>query len=327
MADLGPVRLPAEWEEQEAIWLSWPVSELIWPGKREAIWQAFAELASQLSYFEPVKINAAGSAHEEIREKLNAVKADLSVITLYDHPTDDVWCRDHGAIFVKQDGKLAASDWQFNAWGGKYEPYDLDNALAAKMAEAVGVPITSSELILEGGAIECNGAGLLLTTETVLLNDNRNPDWSRAQVEAELGRMLGVNEIVWLPRGLDHDDTDGHIDNVTRFIGENAVLTCVSDTQPQLIESRRLLSDRFETVIDLPLPELITLESKPSSYANYALVNDAVLVPCYSQPANDDRAAGIIGECFPGRKIVPVDCRLFLEEGGAVHCLTQHQPV
>jgi len=349
MSDIANLRLPAEWEEQSAIWLSWPVNGHIWPGLREEIWQHFAALAAQFSYFEPVKINAAGSAHAEIREKLNAARADLTVISLYDHPTDDVWCRDHGAVFAKDGaGKLVAIDWQFNAWGGKFEPHDTDNTVACKMAEAVGAPVISSELILEGGAIESNGAGVLLTTDEVLLNPNRNPQWSREQIEAELRRMLGVKEIFWLTRGLDHDDTDGHIDNITRFVAEDAVLTSVNPTimpatapafQTQLVENRRLLRERFETVIDLPLPEQYSLkrnpgaatsegtQPKPVSYANYALVNDAVIVPSFGQPENDERAAGIIGDCFPGRKIVPFDCRLFLEEGGAVHCLSQHEPV
>lgn len=353
----GQIHLPPEWEEQAAIWLSWPVSTHIWPGQRSAIWEAFARLVAQFSYVEPVKINAAGSAHAEICDVLNRARADLAVITLHDHPTDDVWCRDHGAVFVKdEDRRLVATNWQFNAWGGKFEPYDEDNAVARLMADAVGVPVVSSELILEGGAIESNGAGVLLTTEAVLLNPNRNPDWSRVQVEAEFRRMLGVTEVIWLPRGLDHDDTDGHIDNIARFIGQDAVLACVNPPhlptdapayQRQLDDNLRLLSERFSTVIDLPLPEPLrpargrtsrggdacpqasadgSNPPPPASYANYALVNDAVIVPSFGQSANDGRAQGIIGDCFSGRKVVPFDCRLFLEEGGAVHCLTQHEP-
>ncbi|MBC2594690.1 agmatine deiminase family protein [Ruficoccus amylovorans] len=330
--------LPAEWEPQDAIWLSWPVSTHIWSDFREEIEPAFAQLAAQFSYFEPVRINADGRAHGKIREHLNRARADLSVIELYDHPTDDVWCRDHGAVFVRDaaTGKLAATDWQFNAWGGKFTPYDRDNTAAARMADALGIPCHRSELILEGGAIESNGAGVLLTTEEVLLNPNRNPEWSRSQVEAELRRLFGVREIFWLPRGLDHDDTDGHIDNMTRFIGENAILTAVepktmpagATCQPWLEEARLRLKERFETVLELPLPEPDATwpEPRPASYLNYALVNDAVIVPSFGQPKNDDFARGLLADCFPGRKAVSFDCRLFLEEGGAVHCLSQHQP-
>ncbi|MGE9293815.1 MAG: agmatine deiminase family protein [Puniceicoccales bacterium] len=352
--------LPAEWEPQDAIWLSWPVSTHIWPEFRAEIEPAFAQLAAQFSHFEPVKINADGRAHAKIREHLNRARADLSVIELYDHPTDDVWCRDHGAVFVRDvaTGKLAATDWRFNAWGGKFEPYDRDNEAAARMAAALGVPCHRSELILEGGAIESNGAGVLLTTEEVLLNPNRNPEWSRQQVEAELRRLFGVKEIFWLPRGLDHDDTDGHIDNMTRFIGENAVVTAVdpktmpagATCQPWLEEARLCLKERFESVLELPLPEpYLSVGGKgaasatsdggrapmsasggtpprPASYLNYALVNDAVIVPTFGQPKNDDFARGVLADCFPGRKAVSFDCRLFLEEGGAVHCLSQHQP-
>ena len=340
--------LPAEWEPQDAIWLSWPVSTHIWPAFRAEIEPAFAQLAAQFSYFEPVKINADGRAHGKIREHLNRAKADLSVIELYDHPTDDVWCRDHGAVFVReaQTGKLAATDWQFNAWGGKFEPFDRDNEAPGRMAAALGVPCHRSELILEGGAIESNGAGVLLTTEEVLLNPNRNPQWSREQVEAELRRLFGVGEFFWLPRGLDHDDTDGHIDNMTRFIGENAVLTAVepktmpaaATCQPWLEEARLRLKERFETVLTLPLPDSHlsvggkgaasdgSTPPKPASYMNYALVNDAIIVPSFGQPKADDFARGLLADCFPGRKAVSFDCRLFLEEGGAVHCLSQHQP-
>ncbi|MDP0498010.1 MAG: agmatine deiminase family protein [Verrucomicrobiota bacterium JB024] len=330
--------LPAEWEPQDAIWLSWPVSTHIWKDFREEIEPAFAQLAACFSRYEPVKINADGRAHGKIREYLNRAKADLSVIELYDHPTDDVWCRDHGAVFVREaaTGKLAATDWRFNAWGGKFEPYDRDNEAAARMAAALGIPCRGSDLILEGGAIESNGAGVLLTTEEVLLNPNRNPDWSRERVEAELRRLFGVGEIFWLPRGLDHDDTDGHIDNMTRFIGANAVVTAVQPKelpprvapQPWLEEARLRLKERFETVLELPLPgpDPSWEEPRPASYLNYALVNDAVIVPAFGQPKADDHARGLLADCFPGRKAVSFDCRLFLEEGGAVHCLSQHQP-
>jgi agmatine deiminase len=352
--------LPAEWEPQDAIWLSWPVSTHIWKDFREEIEPVFAQLAALFSRYEPVKINADGRAHGKIREHLNRAKADLSVIELYDHPTDDVWCRDHGAVFVREvaTGKLAATDWRFNAWGGKFTPYERDNEAAARMAAALGIPCHGSDLILEGGAIESNGAGVLLTTEEVLLNPNRNPDWSRARVEAELRRLFGVGEIFWLPRGLDHDDTDGHIDNMTRFIGANAVVTAVQPKdlpprvapQPWLEEARLRLKERFETVLELPLPSpylttgrkgaaSVTSDGgastmiasgcnppRPASYLNYALVNDAVIVPAFGQPKADDYARGLLADCFPGRKAVGFDCRLFLEEGGAVHCLSQHQP-
>lgn len=317
--------MPAEWAEQEQVWFSWPLSTHIWPDYREEIETTFASLIAAATRFEPVAINAAAEGHERIRQFLNRAKADLSVVSLYDHPTNDVWCRDHGPIFVRhpETGKLAVTNWEFNAWGGKFTPWDLDNQVPARVAESLGLPCHNIPIILEGGAIEVDGEGNLLTTEAVLLNPNRNPGFSREDYEVILQAALGVNRVVWLRDGLANDDTDGHIDNISRFFAPNSVLTVEDPKQPVLAENQSVLKAFFENVVVLPLPET---PGPPWSYANFLIVNDGILLPVFGQRRNDDRAAGILKECFPGRKVVPFDCRLFLEEGGAIHCLSQQQP-
>lgn len=331
MSDSGfPYRLPAEWEEQACVWLSWPVSRHIWPGHRLAIEEKFAEIVAVISRYEYVKINAVRAHHDSIRETLNRARADLTVIEFWDHPTDDVWCRDHGPLFIRhqESGEVAVSDWKFNAWGGKFEPFDQDDAVPRRIADALEMQCFSHDFVLEGGAIESNGAGTLLTTEAVLLNPNRYAAPSRAVAEASLADGLGARRVIWLKDGLLNDDTDGHIDNISRFVGEDAVLTVVDSVQPQLLENAQRLRQAVGTVLELPLPELVLHDGEPlpASYANFLIINDAVVVPVFGQSERDERALGIIGDCFPGRKTESIDARLLLLEGGAIHCLSMQQP-
>ncbi|RFC47243.1 MAG: agmatine deiminase [Verrucomicrobia bacterium] len=333
-------RFPAEWEVQEAVWLSWPLNPETWPGRLPQLQARFGELAALLSRYVTVRINAVGSAHPAIRKTLEGAKADPDQVQLFDHPTNDVWCRDHGPIFVKsqQGPGLSVTDWTYNAWGGKFPPWDLDNAVPARVADSLGLPRETSRLVLEGGGIEGNGAGLLLTTEAVLLNPNRNPDWSREEIEAELRRLLGVSCIFWLARGIEGDDTDGHVDDFCRFYAPDQVLLAVESHRDDpnhgiLEENRERLRDLRVEVRDLPMPDRLEvaggdwrLERLPASYANFLITNDAVIVPVFGQPRNDDRALGILRECFPGRAVEGIDARDFVYEGGAVHCLTQQQP-
>ncbi len=318
-------RMPAEWSEQERVWFSWPLSTHIWPGQREAIETAFAALIAAASRFQPVAINASAEGHGRIREALNKARADLSVISIFDHPTNDVWCRDHGPVFVRHpdSGQLAVTNWGFNAWGGKFSPWDLDNEVPVRIAETLGLPCHDLPLILEGGAIEVDGEGTLITTDSVLLNPNRNPGWTRADYEIILQAALGANRVVWLRDGVANDDTDGHIDNIARFFAPDSVLVVTDPAQPVLVENQAVLESAFANVVPLSLPET---SGPPYSYANFLILNDGVLLPVFGQARNDDRAAGILKECFPGRRVVPFDCRLFLEEGGAIHCLSQQQP-
>ena len=339
--------MPPEWSPQEAVWLSWPGEDpRHWGGtKREMIWQKFAEIAAAISRFEPVRINAPGADHASIRAACNLARAVPERIELFDHPHDDVWCRDHGPIFVKHagSGEVAVTDWGFNAWGGKFSPWDQDNAIPGKIAAALGAQRFAGGMILEGGAIEINGAGQLLTTEAVLLNPNRNPQLNREAIEQLLRDGLGVSEILWLKQGIEGDDTDGHIDDLARFIDPHTVLACVdrNSTSPNqailqdnLGRLRSFLgpNNRAFEVLEIPLPEACEvpgwrLPVLPASYVNFLIVNNGVLVPTFRQKRNDDRALGMIRELFADREIVAIDCLDLVEEGGTVHCISQQQPM
>lgn len=332
-------RMPAEWEPQAATWLSWPSNRALWPGHYDLIPAKFAEFAAAISRFQPVRINAAGALRAEAERELKAAKADLSVIELVEIATDDVWCRDHGPIFVKHraTGEVALTDWEFHGWGGKFEA-SLDNQVPGKIAKHLGMKKFSFPFELEGGGIEVSGDGLLLTTEAVQNNPNRAEGRDDAAFHAAIRDGLAVDELLWIGEGLANDDTDGHIDNLARFVAPRTLIA-VTETDPtspnfaplqanlrRLREMRVKGGQRLE-VIELPLPKAIRLAGRdlPPSHANFLIVNDGVLVPLYGQ-ASDDQAMGIIREAFPGRKVVGLDCRVLLIEGGALHCLSQQQP-
>lgn len=335
------LRWPAEWEAQDAVWLSWPHRPDLWQGGLDALQTDYARLAAALAGEAEVRINASASLHPAIEARL--AQEGVRRYRLFDHPTDDVWCRDHGPIFVhRADGGLQIADWQFNAWGGKFSPWENDNAIPGRIASSLALPSLASPVVLEGGSIEGNGAGLVLTTEAVLLNSNRNPGLAKKDIEAELHRMLGTKEVFWLGRGIEGDDTDGHIDDMVRFVKEDAVVAIheadvhsphyrqVAENNERLQDLRTVSGSRVECVA-LPMPAPVSaenwrLEQLPASYANFLIVNGAVIVPIFMQKRNDDRALGILRECFPGRRVIGLDARRFVLEGGAIHCITQQQP-
>lgn len=338
----GDLRWPAEWEPQEAVWLSWPHRDDLWQGGLQELTHRYAELAALISPHAEVRINAASPLHPGIEALLRT--HGVGNYRLYDHPTNDVWCRDHGPIFVqRRAGGMQVADWVFNAWGGKFEPWNLDNAIPARIAESLSLPRLGSGVVLEGGAIEGNGEGLVLTTEAVLLNPNRNPGLTKADIEAEMHRLLGTTHVFWLGKGIEGDDTDGHVDDMVRFVNPAAV---VSITEPDphsphyrnLAENNERLQDlrtpsgsRVE-VVPLPMPQPLVaqdwrLEQLPASYANFLICNGAVIVPIFMQEKADDRALGILRECFPGKHVVGIDARRLVIEGGAIHCITQQQPL
>lgn len=336
MATANTVRMPAEWEPQEAVWFSWPLNPATWPGRLESIQQRFAELIAACTRFQPVRLNCAASGQDKARRMLNAGRADLGVIDFHDIPTNDVWCRDHGPTFVLVDGKPAIVDWRYNAWGGKFPPWDLDDAVPARIAEELSLPHRPIDLFCEGGAIEVDGTGRLMTTQSVLLNPNRNPDLDQAAVEDRLREALGVQTIHWLRAGMAPDDTDGHIDTLTRFVAPGSVVTarCANRDHPDyaiLEENRGTLLQCGLEVVDLPHPDPVLApdareERLPATYANFLVLNDALIVPTYGQTTTDQRACGLLGDLFPGRKIIPLDTREILWEGGSFHCLSQQQP-
>jgi agmatine deiminase len=338
--------MPAEWSFQEAVWLSWPVNdERHWGGvKQMLIREKFAEIAAAISRFETVRINAEGSEHAAILKACNEAKAVPERVQLFDHPHNDVWCRDHGPIFLKhrETGEVTISDWGFNAWGGKFPPYDLDNSIPQQVAESLGMKRFEGGMILEGGAIEVNGASQLLTTEAVLLNKNRNPHLSREEIEQKLRDTLDVRDILWLKQGIEGDDTDGHIDDLARFIDPATIIACVerdrgSPNHAVLDENLGRLKSflghegkPFE-IVPIPLPEACEvpgwrLPVLPASYVNFLIVNGGVLVPTFRQRKNDDRALGMLRELFGDREVVGIDCLDLVEEGGTLHCISQQQP-
>ena len=337
--------MPAEWDAQTATWLSWPVADpRHWGGAKDAIIRGkFAEIAAAISRYQTVRINAPGSSHPAIAAACNTATTNPANLELFDHPNNDVWCRDHGPIFVKNSsGSLAVTDWEFNAWGGKFGPWDLDNAIPQRIADSLSLPRFEGGMILEGGAIEINGRGQLLTTEAVLLNPNRNPQLSRDEVEQKLRDSLGATEILWLEKGIEGDDTDGHIDDLARFTNADTLLACEepdtsSPNHPPLAGNMSLLKNFLTPagkpyeIVPVHLPQACEIPGwrlpvLPASYVNFLILNHAVLVPTFRQPKNDSRAIGIIAEQFPDREIVPIDCLDLVQEGGTLHCISQQQP-
>lgn len=337
-AELG-FQLPAEWAPHQATWLSWPHNPDTWPGVLEAAEDSMAQAVAALAGGETVRINVLDAAHEaHVRARLGAV-AQSPAVVFHHFPTNDAWCRDHGAIFVRDAaGRLAAVDCGFNAWGGKYPPWDLDDAIPARMAEALGVPGFAAGMILEGGSIDANGAGALLTTELCLLNPNRNPGLSRAAIEARLRLLFGIRQVLWLGDGITGDDTDGHIDDITRFVAENVVVTAVEHDRSDAnhaplaenlarLREMRLEDGRPLKIVELPMPAPVELGGTrlPASYANFYIGNEVVLLPIFGQPA-DEEAARILAGCFPQRRIAPVRATELVVGLGAFHCLTQQVP-
>jgi agmatine deiminase len=333
--------MPAEWEQQAAIWLSWPHRRKTWPGHFRPVPGAFAQFAAALSRFEQVRINCVRRLQPRAKQLLVAAGADLSRVAMYNHPTNDAWCRDHGPIFVKNDltGEIALTDWRYNSWGGKYPPYDLDDRIPRRIERNLRLRRFANTMVLEGGSIDVNGRGLLLTTEQCLLNPNRNPRLSREQIEQNLRSFLGVRRILWLGEGIAGDDTDGHIDDMTRFFRPDGIISCIepnrrdpnhrvlADNLDRLQSFRTLQGRKFELVaLPMPDPILFGEQRVPASYANFLIVNDAVLVPTFRQPRKDAAACEIIGGCFRGRSVIPVDCLHLIPGLGTLHCLSQQQP-
>lgn len=309
--------MPPEWNPVEAIWLSWPVAPHLWREvPRAEVERVFAELVRAIAHFSEVRVCVEASQGERV----SAILGEAA--TVFAIETDDVWCRDHGPTFLtnSETGEVALVDWTYNAWGGKFA-YAKDAQVARGIGEAEGVTLFPSELVCEGGALESDGQRVL-TTESVLLNPNRNPSWTRERVTQELSEMLGVESVIWLPAGLENDDTDGHIDMVARFVAPGEVLA-VEPVTPSLVENARLLEAAGLQVKFLPFVGQFA-PGVDGSYANFLIVNDGVIVPQYGLP-QDAEACAIVQGAFPEHEIVPFDCSLLGLEGGGIHCLTQGQ--
>ncbi|HEU5078359.1 MAG TPA: agmatine deiminase family protein [Opitutaceae bacterium] len=339
-AQLG-FRMPAEWEPQVAVWLSWPHNKKTWPGYFRPIPSKFAEIVATISRFEEVRINIAKPLQARAHSLIAKAKADLDRVTFYNHETNDSWCRDHGPIFVKNDktGEVALTDWEYNAWGGKYPPFDKDNKIPPLIGKALGLRRFEKSMVLEGGSIDVNGAGLLLTTEACLLNKNRNPQLTKEQIEQALRDYLGVETILWLGDGIIGDDTDGHIDDLSRFYKTDGIVTVVESNKRD--KNYKILQENLErlhalrtpagkklSIAELPMPKPTFCDGQqmPASYANFLVINGAVLMPAFRQPKRDAEAAEVLQSCFPGREIVPIDCLELVWGLGTLHCISQQQP-
>jgi agmatine deiminase len=341
-ATLG-YRMPAEWEPHRGTWLSWPHKEASWPGKFGPVPAIFAAMVRTLADREEVHINVAGPAMESsVRTLLADAGAGTRNVFFHHNPTNDAWCRDHGPIFVQRtrEGRReqAIVDWDFNAWGEKYPPYDLDDVVPSRIGAELGLPVFQPGIVMEGGSIDVNGRGTLLTTEACLLHPNRNPELDRADIEGYLRDYLGVTTILWLGEGIAGDDTDGHVDDITRFVDPRTVVTVVEDDpRDQNYEPLRKNLERLRDMADqdgrplrvvtLPMPRPLYHDGHrlPASYANFYIANDLVLLPTYD-PARDEEAAATLAALFPGREIVGIDCTDLVWGLGAFHCVTQQWP-
>lgn len=336
-------RMPAEWEPHEATWLSWPRPDGIsFPDSYERVAPTLARMVDALAGSEKVNINVCDADHEAlVRGHLAKANAKSEHVTFYHIRTNEPWCRDHGPIYLTrdQDPKMVILDWDYNAWGWKYPPFDFDDDVPKHIAEHQKLPIYFPRMVLEGGSIDVNGSGTLLTTKSCLLNPNRNPDLSQKEIEQRLRDYLGVTNILWLGDGIEGDDTDGHVDDLTRFVSRTTVVTVVEeDEEDNNYEPLRQNLDALHTmkaedgtpleVLTLPMPRKIVRDGQrlPASYANFYIGNRVVLLPVFAD-THDKWAVAVLEKAFPDRKIVPIDCRELIWGLGAFHCLTQQQPL
>jgi len=326
------LRLPAEYEPQSALWLSWPGNPKTWPDCRSALEQAYAVYAERVSRYQPVEMICCGEWQSVAKMRLKEAGADVQDFTFHDWPVNDTWCRDHGPLFVVNgDGEIEIVDFTYNAWGGKFCPWEADDDIPRRISELRKRRRHRVPKVGEGGAIEVNGQGQMITTSSVWLNENRNPGWSREEAEICFRKYLGVTETLWLEEGLIGDDTDGHIDTITRFVNDSTVVTSICErSDPNysvLSKNAERLNTRLD-VVELPHPEGMWKDGEqlPATYANFLMLNDAVLVPTYSQPKQDEKALGGLQELFPGREVLGIPSDLFIREGGSLHCLSMQEP-
>jgi agmatine deiminase len=334
---------PAEFAPHVATWLSWPHKEASWPGKINSIYPSYVKFIKELTKGELVRINVVDRVmQEQATEWLTRYDADLSKIEFYLHPTNDAWCRDHGPAFLINPGaahQKVIVDWGYNAWGNKYPPYELDDVVPTRIAEHFNLPVWHPGIVMEGGSVEFNGAGTLLTSTACLLNPNRNPHLDQNQIENYLRNYYGVEQILWVDEGIVGDDTDGHIDDTVRFVNADTVLATVesdrSDENYELLQTNlrqlkgmRLTGNRSLNVVELPMPTALYYEDQrlPCSYANFYIANRSVIVPIF-QCKQDEMALRIIEQCFPGREVVGIDSVDIIWGLGSFHCLSQQEPL
>ena len=337
------LRMPAEWSRHSATQLHWPSNRSTWPGDRlERVEEVYCRIIEELHFFEPIHLFVESlEIRNRVMQKLSGRAVDLDRVIIHQQKVNDVWARDCGPIFVQhKSGNFVITDWEYNAWGKKYAPWEDDNAIPAFIADKYKVNRVQPGIILEGGSIDVNGEGALLTTESVLLNENRNPDLTKEEIEKYLQSYLGVNQIIWLKRGLAGDDTDGHIDDITRWLNKDTVLTMVCEDKGdvnyaalqenlEILEQIELKAGNKLNIETLPLPQTkikgTTVDGSeyvPASYANFYIANGCVLVPLYDK-RHDERALQLFRKHFPGRKVIGISCSDLVWGQGSIHCITQ----
>lgn len=337
--------MPAEWEPHAATWIAWPRNPNDWPGKFQPIPWVYADIVRRLARAEDVQILVNDAATEKrARGILKRAGADLARVRFHQWPTNRVWTRDSGPVFVKSNDTVAVTDWKFNAWA-KYDDWQLDDQLPARAAKLLGLPawqpmVGGHRVVLEGGSIDVNGTGTLITTEECLLSavQQRNPGITREQLEQCFHDYLGIEQVIWLNHGIAGDDTHGHVDDATRFVGEKTIVTVTEpnrDDENHLplaenldrLKSARNPDGQTFRIVELPMPRPVIFDGQrlPASYANFYIANGLILVPTFNDPA-DRIALNTLAELFPGREIVGIHCGDFIWGLGALHCMTQQQP-
>jgi agmatine deiminase len=340
-------RMPAEWERHDATWIAWPHNPEDWPDRFEPIPWIYADIVRCLAEVERVEILVQdGDAKSEAQTILRRTGVNLDNVRFHQWPTNRVWTRDSGPIFVRDqaNGALLVTNWKFNAWA-KYDDWQLDNEIPARVSDllklsAVEPEIRGRRIVLEGGSIDTNGAGVLLTTEECLLSEvqQRNPGISREELERCFADNLGIDKVIWLGSGIVGDDTHGHVDDITRFVAKDTIVTVVEPDSSDA--NHKILADNLARlqaatdqhgkpfrVVTLPMPAPVIFDDQrlPASYANFYIANGLVLVPTFTDP-NDRVALNTLNELFPDRRVIGIPCRDFIWGLGALHCMTQQQP-
>ncbi len=333
--------MPAEWDTHAATWMGWPFNDECWLGYLEVARQDFTNLIRTIADFEPVIVTVSDEeAHEDAKRRLGATTNGLKNIRFRRFPLDDIWFRDMAPIFIRDaGGKVAATDWQFNGWGNRFE-WQKDSLVPKSIADELGAKRFEIPIVMEGGALEINSRGILLTTKQCLLNKNRNPKLTQDQIATYLKDYLGVKDIIWLENGLEGDRTDGHIDTITRFANDTTIITSVcedkNDTNyPHMQENLEILKKARQpngdlyNLVELPLPKKrmdVDGERLPMTYANFYIGNGFVVMPTYDD-ANDNEALQILQSNFPDHKVIGLNSLGLITGGGSFHCVTQQQPV
>lgn len=337
--------MPAEWAPHSATWLTWPVNRITWPGKRlKQVENIYVQMLQALLLNE--KVNLLVHDKKTAAKVLALLSKSLPTNNLIFHevPAVDTWIRDYGPIFIKRGREKAFTKWIFNGWGGKYADLARDNGVVDRISSLKRVKRFDVPLIMEGGSIDMNGEGTCLTTEQCLLNSNRNKAMTRTSLENYLQEYLGVRKVIWLKEGIEADDTDGHVDDITRFVNKRTIVTAVeSDKKDKnhhyLAENLEILKSATDqdgrplTIVELPMPGVVgpgrsdTKHKRlPASYANFYIANGVVLVPVYSH-RNDKIALKILQDLFPGRRVLGIECSPLVYGLGSIHCVTQQEPV